>query len=372
MKRSPRRLRLAVVGQGHFAQVAILPALRHTRHAELAALVSGDPDKLAFLGDKYRVPADRRASYEDYEQLLARGDLDAVYLALPNDLHADFAIRAARRGLHVLCEKPLAPSVEECEAMIEACAESGVKLMTAYRLHFEAANLAAVDAVTRGELGEPRIFHSVFTMQVREGNIRVQPRPGAGPLFDLGVYCVNAARYLFRDEPEQVLATATEHRADPRFAHVEDTVAATMRFPGDRLATFVASFGAADRARYELIGSEGYLALENAYEYAADAMTLTVERRGRRRTQKLEKRDQIAAEIEYFARCVLEGVEPEPSGLEGLIDVRVMLAIQEAAHSGRVVSLDPGHPPRRPEPGQALRVPAHGVPETLHVESGSQ
>jgi len=372
MKRATPKLRVAVVGLGHFAQAAVLPALRRSRSAELAALVSGDSEKLRVLGDRYRVRRDARVGYDELDRLLEEDGIDAVYVVLPNDLHADAVIRAARHGCHVICEKPLAPTVEESEAMIEACNAAGVKLMVAYRLHFEAANLAAIDAVQRGQLGEPRIFSSTFSMQVREGDIRVQPRPGAGPLFDLGVYCINAARYLFRDDPVEVQATGFRHRGDPRFEHVEETVAAILRFPGDRVASFVASFGAADRARYEVIGTEGRLALHDAYEYATDEMTLEIQRGDRRRVRRFRKRDQIAAEIEYFARCVRDDVVPEPSGREGLADVRIMQAIGEAARSGRAVALEPIEADQPPVPDQEIHVPPHGMPRTVGVHSPSK
>jgi glucose-fructose oxidoreductase len=372
MKRTPKKLRVAVVGLGHFAQAAVLPALRGSRNAQLVALVSGEPDKLRVLGDRYRVPPDARVGYAHMDRLLEADRVDAVYVALPNDLHTDAVIRAARHGCHVICEKPLAPSVEECEAMIDACEEAGVRLMVAYRLHFEAANLTAVDTVTRGELGEPRIFDSVFTMQVREGDIRVQQRPGAGPLFDLGVYCINAARYLFRDEPVQVAAMTMTHRGDPRFEHVEETIAATLRFPGDRVASFVASFGAADRARYEVVGTEGSLSLENAYEYAADVMSLEIHRGAKKKTRRFKKRDQIAAEIEYFARCVRDGIDPEPSGREGLNDVRIMLAIHEAARTGRTVAVVTGEGDRLPVPEQEIRIAPHGMPKIVGEDSPSK
>jgi predicted dehydrogenase len=362
MASASTKLRLAVIGQGHFAQAAVLPALRRTRGAALTALVSGEPDKLAALGDRYRVPHDHRGGYDDLDRLLGRGDIDAVYIVLPNDLHAEYAVRAAHRGCHVLCEKPMAPSVEECEAMIEACADSGVHLMIAYRLHFEPANLAAIDLVTRGELGEPRIFNSVFTMQVREGNVRVQDRPGAGPLFDLGVYCVNAARYLFRADPVRIVGVTVTHPGDPRFVHAEESVAATLSYDDGRIATFVASFGAADRARYEVIGTRGALSLDNAYEYTAETMTLEVTRDGKSRRKRFGKRDQIAAEIEYFARCVRDGVVPEPSGREGLADVRTVLAIYESARTGRAIELGAVERDRPPTPDQRIHVPAHGKP----------
>src|SRR5687767_13762387 len=204
MSRATKRLRMAVIGQGHFAQAAVLPAIEQLDDVELTALFSGSDEKLQELGDRYGVRT--LAHYDELDALLAKGIVDAVYIAVPNDLHAEMTLIAARHGVHVLCEKPMAPTEAECLQMIRACEQRRVKLMVAYRLHFQAANLIAVEIARGGELGDPRAFSSVFTMQVREGNTRVQARRGAGPLFDVGIYCVNAARYLFRSEPLEVLA----------------------------------------------------------------------------------------------------------------------------------------------------------------------
>src|SRR5690606_19530964 len=154
-------------------------------------------------------------------------------------------------------EKPMAPTEAECAQMIRACEQRGVKLMIAYRLHFESANLVAIELVRGGEIGAPRIFTSVFTMQVREGNTRVQPRRGAGPIYDVGVYCVNAARYLFRSEPVEVSALRLTGE-DARFASVEEAYAVTLRFPEERVAQFTCSFGAYPRASYHVVGTEGF------------------------------------------------------------------------------------------------------------------
>jgi glucose-fructose oxidoreductase len=188
----------AVVGLGHIAQTAVLPAFRHAQRSRLVALVSGESAKRSALGRRYAVPAFR---YEDLDDVLVREDVDAVYVALPNTLHAECAVRAARAGVHVLTEKPMATSEEACRTMIEAADEHGVKLMVAYRLHFEPANLEAVELVRSGRIGEPRFFTSAFSYQVKAGNIRADVRTGGGALWDLGPYCVNAARYLFGAEP---------------------------------------------------------------------------------------------------------------------------------------------------------------------------
>jgi glucose-fructose oxidoreductase len=367
--RPSQPLRLAVAGLGHFAQVAVLPGARQLGSVELAALVSGSATKLRELGDRYGV--ERRVDYDGLDALIASGEVDALYVVTPPDLHEPLVLAAARHGVHVLCEKPMAPSAAACERMIAACREAGVALMIGYRLHFEPANLAAIEILRAGTIGTPRAFASTFTMQVRADNIRVEDRPGAGPLFDLGVYCVNAIRYLFRSEPVDVTAHAVARDDDPRFRHVPETVSATLRLRGGAVAAFTCGFGAADRAHYEVVGTEGVLLVENAYEYVGE-IEVKVIKDGEGRTRRYGKRDQIAAEIEYFARCLADGVAPEPSGAEGLADVRVIEAIVEAAATGRRVVVAPPAALARPEPDQARRVPPHGKPELVGVAPGSR
>jgi predicted dehydrogenase len=368
MSRPSTRLRMAVVGQGHFAQVAVLPAIEQLDDVELTALVSGSAHKLGELGERYGVRS--LWSYDQLDALLGRGAIDAVYIAVPNDLHAEMTLIAARHGVHVMCEKPMAPTEAECMQMIRACEQRNVKLMIAYRLHFETANLIAVEIARGGEIGEPRIFSSVFSMQVREGNVRVQPRRGSGPVYDIGVYCVNAARYLFRAEPLEVSALKLAGR-DHRFASVDEAFAVTLRFSEERVAQFTCSFGAHDRASYQVVGTQGYLTLDNAYEYASE-MRLHVEGKHGEKTRTFSKRDQIAAEIEYFARCIREDKDPEPSGWEGLADVRILQAIYQSARFGRAVPIDPIPVPKRPDLGQEIRMDSHEMPPLVDVEQPSK
>ncbi len=324
---SRKRVRYGVIGQGYISQVAVLPSFAHARaNSELAALFSDDEEKLRKLGRKYGV--DQLFGYDDFEKGLEQAGVDAVYIALPNDMHREYTERAARAGVHVLCEKPMALSSAECEAMIRATRDAGVRLMIAYRLHFQKGNLRAVELVKSGRLGQPRFFSSDFSMQVKDkGNIRLQSERGGGPVYDLGIYCINAARYLFRDEPEEVLAASARSR-DRRFREVDEMTSAILRFPGDRLATFTCSFGAADAATYRLVGTEGDLCLDSAYEYA-EGMEMTVTIKGKERTQSFPKTDQFAPELLHFSECVLTGKEPRPSGREGMADVRVIEAIFE-------------------------------------------
>ncbi len=324
-KPTQNKIRYGVVGLGHIAQVAVLPAFAHAENSELTALVSDDPEKLEKLGRKYRVKA--RFSYQQYDECLRSGMLDAVYIALPNHLHREYTERAARAGVHVLCEKPMAVTEEDCLAMIRVTEENGVKLMVAYRLHFEEANLKAIELVQQGRLGEPRLFDSVFTMTVKEGDIRLNPRElGGGTLYDIGVYCINAVRNLFGAEPMEVVAFSA-NCGDARFVDCEETTSAILRFPGrERLAMFTCSFGAADVSSYRVVGSRGDLVMDPAYEYAEELkQRVTIDGRTRERT--FPRRDQFAPELVAFSECILTGAAPEPSGWEGFADVRVVRSL---------------------------------------------
>ncbi len=364
-----RRVRYAVVGMGHIAQVAVLPAFKHAAgNSELSAIVSSDPTKLKKLARKYRVS--RTCGYDRYDELLQSGEIDAVYIALPNHLHCEYAVRAAEAGVHILCEKPMAVTEPECQKMIAAAATSDVRLMIAYRLHFEEANLKAIEIVQSGELGEPRFFQSSFSMQVKEGNIRVSREAGGGPMYDIGVYCINAARYLFRDEPIEV-SCFIGNNGDERFAEIEEMASAVLRFPKQRLASFTCSFGAADVSEYRVAGTKGDLVVEPAYEYQEKlAHRLTID--GKTRKQVFPKRDQFAPELTHFSKCILEGRTPEPSGLMGLADIRIIEGLFRSAEVGAPVPLEPVE--QQGYPGMELQMhqPPVEKPEIVHAESGSQ
>jgi predicted dehydrogenase len=362
------KIRYAVVGMGHLAQVAVLPAFREATNSQLVAFVSGDPKKQTKLAKQYGI--DRVYSYDEYEECLSQG-VDAVYIVLPNHLHKEFTVRSANAGVHVLCEKPMAVTSEECREMIEATRQKNLKLMIAYRLHFEKTNLDAIDIARKGRIGELRFFSSDFAQQVVRDNIRVtEPvSKGGGPIYDMGVYCINAARYLFGDEPTEILAASATAK-DPRFRKTEEMTTVVMRFPKERLASFTASFGAADIARYTLVGTKGSVTADPAYEYA-EGLNLEIKIGEKKRERFFPKRDQFAAEISYFSDCILKNKEPEPSGKEGLADVRIIEAIYESARSGNVVRLEEFGKKQRPSLAQEIHKPAHGKPETVDVESPS-
>jgi glucose-fructose oxidoreductase len=242
--------------------------------------------------------------------------------------------------------------------------------MTAYRLHFEPANLRAVELARRGRLGEVRLFSSTFCMQVREDNVRLERELGGGPLLDLGIYCINAARYLFRAEPVEVTATFGRGH-DERFREVPEAASVTLRFPKDRLATFACSFGAAHSSAYDLIGTKGRVRLEPAYSYA-EALVLEECLGSRRSRRRFTKRDQFAPEILYFSDCILAGREPEPAGIEGAIDVAIVEAASASARIGQPVALELPTRARRPDESQAASRPSVSRVALVHAASPSR
>ena len=361
------KVKYAVVGLGWIAQESVLPAFRNAaKNSELLAFVTDDPEKAIQLGEAYEVT--RNVSYDRYDDLLKSGSVDAVYIALPNHLHADFAVRAARNGVHVLCEKPMAPSIAECESMTRACEESNVKLMIAYRLHFEPGNLRAIEIINNGEIGEPRYFSSVFGQQVPAGNIRLEK--SGGPLMDVGVYCVNAARYLFRAEPEEVVAFGAANESDPRFSETDEMVSAILRFPGDRLASFTCSLGSASADMYTVVGTAGHLRVSPGYGYHNER-ELTRTLSGKERKETFRPGDQFGPELAYFSDCILEDLTPEPGGLEGTADIRVIEALQKSIRSGRPVRLSERESVQYPDEDQKIEMPAVKAPKIVHAQSPS-
>jgi predicted dehydrogenase len=358
-----QQIRYAVIGAGNIAQVAVLPAFAHAKStSKLVALVSGDAEKRRELGKRYELEV--MGGYEDLESVIQQAQVDAVYIATPNALHREHALRSAAAGAHVLCEKPLATSAAEAELIVQGCRAAGVKLMVAYRLHFEAATLEAIELVRSGKIGQPRLFSSVFTHVVRPGDIREDPALGGGAMLDLGVYCVNAARNLFGEEPTWVVATAQESNG------VDDTTTAILRFPGDATALFTVSNSVAATSTYRIAGTEGDLHVEPAYEYRGELQHhLTLD--GKTKSKSFGKRDQFAPELEHFSRCILEDREPEPNAEEGICDLRVIDAILQSARTGHPVELAPRQRARRPTLEQESKKPPVGKQDTINAPSPS-
>lgn len=344
-------IRYGVVGAGWISQIAFLPGVPLTGNSRTTALVSGNAAAAEQLAEFHGIP--HVFGYDQYDEMLAADVVDAVYIALPNSMHADFAIRAARAGKHVLVEKPLAVSVTECEAMIAAAAEAGVFLMTAYRLHNEPGTLQALQLVHEGAIGDPRTFTSLFSFAAEPDNHRLKAAHWGGPLQDIGIYCLNAVRHLFEDEPVTVSAMRNAS-TDPRFAEVEETFAATLLFPQGRVAQFCVSFGADQLDMYRIAGTKGEISVERAFDFQSPTVVRLT--RGAEVVEHIHPAtDQFAGQTAYFSDCIMAGVAPEADGVEGMADVATLLALETAARTGVAQKLDLPPRPRHPGPDMVRR-----------------
>ncbi len=350
---SGKKVRYAVVGVGDIAQEAMLPGIAHTGNSELVALVTGDSEKARQVGAQYGIKL--TWSYEGFEEMLRSGEVDAIYLATPNWRHAEFAVPALRAGIHVLVEKPLEVTTAKCREIIEAQRASGAKLMVAYRLHFEPATLAAIDSVRSGELGEIMVFTSTFGQMVSPENHRATSGELAGPVFDMGPYPVNAARYIFEAEPTEVVsAVGTRHPESGFDSDIYDTVAVTLRFPGERLAQFVVSYFVNALNTYVVAGTKGSLEVNPAYMYGMSlehAKTI-----GEDKSHKAFKNtDHFGGQMKYFSDCILNNRDVEPDGEEGYADVRVLEGILRALKTGQKQTLEPFERTKRIDTGVQLQ-----------------
>ncbi len=336
---SEKKVRYAIVGVGDIAQEDMMPGVEHTGNSEITALVTSDPVKAEELGAKYDVEA--TYTYEQFDEAIRSGTFDAIYLATPNWRHAEFIVPALNAGIHVLTEKPLEVSTEKCNEILAAEKSSTAKLMVAYRLHFEPATLDTIEKVRSGELGKVHLFASTFAQPVDPANHRAHSGKLAGPVFDMGPYPVNAARYIFGDEPTEVVSAAgskhPESGLDQDFA---DTVAVTLRFPGERLAQFNLSYFGNPTNSLIAIGEKGSVQLDPCYMFGK-GLEQTVSIGEKKTSESFKNTDHFGGEMKYFSDCILNDVRPEPDGEEGFADVRVLEGIIEALETGKSVTLSP-------------------------------
>ncbi|TBY42358.1 Gfo/Idh/MocA family oxidoreductase [Rhizobium leguminosarum bv. viciae] len=346
---SSQHVRYAVVGAGWVSQEAFLPAVSQTRNSQVSAIVSGNRKGAEQLAQFFGV--EHVCGYGDFDTLLASDVVDAVYIAVPNPMHADFAIRAANAGKHVMVEKPIATSVAEATAMIDAASRRHVLLMTSYRLHNEPATLAALDALRSGKIGDPFAFTAQFSFQTQLGNHRLSRGLWGGPLQDIGIYCINAARHIFEAEPVEAFAMAARPDNDDRFKEIDASVAVTLRFPEHQLAQFYCSFGAYDVDSYHVIGTDGELIMEDGFRFDTPSK-LVIKTKRNIDNLYYEICDQFAGQIQYFSECILGGASLEPDGEEGLADVRILVAIEESLKTGLPQAVS--NPPRLFHPDRSM------------------
>ncbi len=324
------KVRIAVIGAGWISQEAFLPAVKQTGNAVVTAIVSGNAEKAKQLAEFYDIPD--IYDYSSFDVMAASGNVDAVYIATPNSSHCEYALRAARYGLHALVEKPLATTVSDAEKMIAAAKASNICLMTAYRLHNDPATLKVVELIASGIIGDVRFFNSAFSFQSTPDNHRLKAAHWGGPLQDLGVYCLNAARHIFRDHPTKAMAMSSFGNADPRFTEVEEGIAVTLQFSKGRMAQFYAGFGADMLDEFHIAGTKGSISLTNAYRFDV-ARKLVLQHGDDTQVTEFGKTDNFSGMISYFADRIQHGNRPLADGAEGLADMVGMLAVEAAARS---------------------------------------
>ncbi|CAF3922714.1 unnamed protein product [Rotaria sordida] len=348
------KVRYAVVGAGSIAQSAFMPGILETTNSEMTVLCSDDAEKRDQLAKQYNlIPY----SYDEFDKMLDNHECDALYIATPNFLHINHVVPALEKGYHVLCEKLMGCSVEECETMMAAQKKSGAKLMIAYRLHCDPGNLEVLERVRKGDFGDPRIFISMHTQNLRPDNHRAKYGFDCGPVPDMGPYPINGSRTMFGDEPIEVQAMGlknSEHNLEMEY----DTVAVNMKFPRDRVASFVVGYSTVLTTFYRIIGTQGEIIVDPAFNFdkAVSYTTRFGEGGEDEKKKNFPKVDQFGGETEYFSDCILKNIEPEPNGEEGLLDTRVVYAIKKSLETGKPVKLEPYNRLRRAQMDQVRSV----------------
>jgi predicted dehydrogenase len=333
-----REVGYCVIGLGTIAD-HFMRGVQSSPNSQITGLVSGHRDKAERIAAQYGVPKSSIYSYEEMDRFRDNKTIDAVYVALPNSMHAEYTIRSAKAGKHVLCEKPMSTTVKEAEDMIAACDAAKVKLMIAYRLHYEPLHLKAIKLIKDGALGRVQTINGAFGFNSPPGVWRLNKAlAGGGPLFDVGIYVLNACRYLTGEEPEGFTAATSTVDQDGRFATVEENASWTMKFPSGVLGTGSCTYGAQMPGYFKVFAAKGWIAMEPAFNYDGLRMRAKFST-GTKGTPDIEIDDanpekdpmQFTREANHFSDCVLRNQTPSSPGEEGLRDMKYIVAIYKAA-----------------------------------------
>ncbi len=303
------------------------------------ALVSGHPEKANKLALRYGVDPKNIYNYQNYDTIRDNPAVDIIYVVLPNGMHAEYTIRGFEAGKHVLSEKPMANTPAECQSMIDAGRKADRKLMVAYRCRYEPVNREAIRMARSGELGPTQVIladHGFNMGDPKQWRLN-KALAGGGSMMDIGIYSLQAARYLTGEEPTEINAMIFNSPGDVRFKEVEETINFQLRFPSGVQANCTSSYGYAGQNHYRVVGTEGWFELEPATSYTGLRMRI-------RRGQELEEpdlaeRNHFALEMDHMSGCVMDNKEPLTPGEEGLRDLTIMAAIYEAARTGKTVKM---------------------------------
>ena len=341
-----RQVGYAVVGLGKLAIEELLPAMAVSKRCRVTALVSGHRDKVNQLADVYGVDRSSVYNYETYDQIADNPDVDVIYIVLPNSMHAEYTIRGFAAGKHVLCEESMAASVQECREMIAAGNAAGRQLMIAYRLHYEPFNQTVMRWCQARVFGDVKTFSGSFCIDVTAPNIRLSRKIAGGPVGDVGVHPINAARYCIGGQPTEALAVAHQPTDDPRFAEVPESVSMLLTFPGGAVADLNCSFGAPVRSdRFRVTCGEGLIDLDPAFSYQGQRLTTHQKPPGDALPNagspivvehQITPANHFAAEMDHLADCILNDTPNRTPGAEGLADMRIADALDRSIRSGQV------------------------------------
>jgi predicted dehydrogenase len=333
-----RKLGWAVVGLGSLSINQILPAFARCEKSRVTAFVSGSPEKARTLAARYGVPEKNIYGYQNYDAIRDNPDVDVVYVVLPNSMHAEYTIRAHRAGKHVLCEKPMANTPDECRQMIDAAKAASRRLMIGYRLRYEPYTQALIASVRKQEMGPLRVVLADAGFPIGDPNQWRLKRAmaGGGSLMDIGIYSLNAARYITGEEPTEVFAMEHSTPGDPRFKEVEENVTFQLRFPSGVLANCVSSYGSPFN-RFRAVGTKGWVELEPALSYSGLRMRASTGGTLEERVHPVV--DHFAAEMDHLSGAVMDGTSVVTPGEEGLADLKVMMAIYESAKTRKPIAL---------------------------------
>ena len=321
-----RKVRWGVLSTAKIGRRAVIPAIQHSSNGELVAVASRHPDSGRDFARDLGIPR----SYGGYEALVSADDIDAIYNPLPNSMHAEWTLKAAEMGKHVLCEKPLAMNAPECIEMEAAARKNNVKLMEAFMYRFHPRTQRVLELARNRAVGDIRFFHSEFTIQITDpSNIRLQKALGGGGLMDVGCYCVNACRMVAGEEPVEVQAYANWCPTG-----VDEQMSANIRFPSGMLAQFDCGLGLSPRQSYQVVGSEGVLDLPVAFVPGTSETAIRQVKEGREALHPFAGVDQYQLMIEHFAQCVLTDQQPRYPASDGTANMRVIDALYRSAQKG--------------------------------------
>lgn len=339
-----KRIGYALVGLGHLTLDELLPAFGECKYSKPVALVSGDAAKAQKVARQYGIDPKAIYNYQNYDDIKDNPAIQAVYIVLPNSMHEEYTVRAFAAGKHVLCEKPMATSPAECQRMIDAGKKAGKKLMVAYRIQYEPKNRMAKEWTRSQKWGKVRMIEMYIGQNVAGGTWRTDGKlAGGGSLPDIGLYCLNTARYLTGEEPEWVSANIYSDKTDPRFKEVEDHVLWSMGFPSGTMVNAASSYSIHDSRRYRCLADRGgWFGLDPAFAYRGLQIEVSEVRDEKpwREHPQIPEQNQFALEMDHFSECLLYNREPYTPGEEGLQDHKLMDAIYRSAKEKKVIMLE--------------------------------